>query len=161
MQARFCLLASMLALASCAHPPPPPPPPPPLPPHLGPPAAAECSVAPFKVIDGGTMDVQMTMSSEGGYCAATLTAANGKPFDAPLEPVPPRFGHARVIRYNGKTSVEYTPRGGFTGTDSFTVRLIERGQAGYTTLNVRVTVQAPGTAQAVPGATQAGVPPKA
>ena len=146
MQARFLILASAATLASCAQPPPPPPPPPPLPPHLGPPPATACSVAPFKLSYGGTTDLQMIVSNDGGYCAATLTAANGRAFDAPLEPVPPRFGHARVIKYNGKTNVEYTPRPGFVGSDSFTVRLIERGQPGYTTLSVHVTVQSVGGA---------------
>jgi hypothetical protein len=112
-----------------------------IPPHAGPPPAATCTVAPFHVPDGGTTDVAITVSNEGGYCAAKLTAASGKPFDAPLVPVLPLHGTPRVIRYNGHTSVEYTPEPGYNGHDSFIVKLILRGQPGYTTLNMSVTVQ--------------------
>jgi hypothetical protein len=129
-------------LAGCAQPPPPVvEAPAPLPPHLGPPPAASCVVAPFHVADGGTADVNMTVSNDGGYCAATLTAANGKPFDAPLVPEKPAHGEDSVVEYNGKTSVEYTANQGYVGHDAFTVKLILKGQPGYTTLNVAVDVQ--------------------
>ncbi len=135
------LFALGALLASCAKPPAPvPEAPPPLRPHLGPPPAASCSVAPFHVADGGMTAVSMQVSSEGGYCAATLVAENGRPFDAPLEPVVPMHGKARVVKYNGRTSVEYTPVAGYVGPDSFTVRLILRDRPGYTTLNVSVAV---------------------
>jgi hypothetical protein len=113
-----------------------------LPPHAGPPPAATCHVEPFKVPDGGSTTVNLTVSNEGGYCAATLTAGNGRPFDAPLVPVLPLHGTPRVIKYNGQTSVEYTPEPGFSGHDSFIVKLILKGQPGYTTLNMSVTVAA-------------------
>jgi hypothetical protein len=149
VQARALVFLSFaVCLASCAPPPkPPPPPPPPLPPHLGPPPAASCSVAPFQVADGGTAKVAMTLSNEGGYCAATLTAASGKPFDAPLLHTPPAHGSARVVKYNGRTSVEYTPVAGYAGIDSFEVRLIIKGTPGYTTLVVTAK-SAPGNAGA-------------
>ena len=82
----------------------------------------------------------MRVSNEGGYCAATLTAASGQPFDAPLVPVLPRHGTPRIVKYDGKTSVEYTPETGYVGADSFTVHLIVKGQPNDTTLNVSVTV---------------------
>ncbi len=130
-------------LAGCAKPEAPPalPPPAPLPPHAGPPPAAQCSVSPFSVKDGGTADVTMSVSSEGGYCAATLVTEGGVPFAAPLVPVAPLHGIPRVVRYNGRTSVEYTPQPGFVGHDSFVVKLIVRGKPGYTTLNLSVTVK--------------------
>jgi hypothetical protein len=113
----------------------------PLPPHAGPPPARLCTVAPFSVKTGGTADVAMVVSNEGGYCAATLTADSGQPYDAPLVHVEPLHGIDHIVKYNGKTSVEYTPQPGYVGHDSFVARLIERGQPGYTTLNVSVTVQ--------------------
>jgi len=148
VQAKFLfpLLSFGFALQACAPkplPPAPPPPPPPPPPHIGPPKAAECTVAPFHVTDGGTAAVVMHVSGEGGYCAATLTAASGKPYDAPLVPVVPRHGTPRVVKYDGKTSVEYVPDAGFSGHDSFVVHLIVKGSPAYTTLNVEVTVAAP------------------
>jgi hypothetical protein len=141
-------VAGAVALqAGCApKAPPPAPPPPPLPPHLGPPPAATCVVAPFTVADGGTANVSMTLTNDGGYCAATLTAGSGRPYDAPLETLPPQHGAAHVVKYNGRTSVEYVPEPGFAGHDSFTVRLIVRGMPGYTTLQVAVTVAPPAAA---------------
>ncbi len=147
MHARLAIPGALaLLLAGCAQTPPPAPPPPPLPAHLGPPPAATCKVAPYQISEGGTGTVQMTVSNDGGYCAATLTAANGKPYDAPLETVLPRLGHARVVKYNGKTSIEYESNPGATGTDDFTVRLIERGKPGFTTVNVHVLLAPPGAA---------------
>jgi hypothetical protein len=136
------LAGAAVLLAGCAPKPlPPAPPTPPLPPHLGPPAAAYCLVAPFTVADGGSVNVSMALNNDGGYCAATLTASSGRPYDAPLETVPPQHGTAHVVKYNGKTSIEYVPEPGFTGHDAFTVRLIVRGMPGYTTLQVAVTVE--------------------
>jgi hypothetical protein len=136
-------------LAGCAKPPVPVEVLAPLPPHLGPPPAANCIVAPFHVADGGTADIAMTVSNDGGYCAAALTAANGQPFDAPLVPQKPAHGDDSVVQYNHKTSVEYTATPGYVGHDGFIVKLILKGQPGYTTLNVSVDVQpvAPATAK--------------
>ena len=138
------LLAIGVLLAGCQpKAPPPQAAPPPLPPHAGPPPAATCQVAPFTVPDGGAATVAVTVSNEGGYCAAKLTASSGKPFDAPLVPASgmPLHGTPYVTKYNGQTSVEYTPERGFVGHDSFVVKLILRGKPGYTTLNMSVTVQ--------------------
>ncbi len=138
-----CALLLCAVLQGCAKPAAPPPPeaPPPLPPHAGPPAAQQCSVAPFSVKDGGSADVVMTLSSEGGYCAATLLNERGVPFDTWTVPVVSLHGVPRVVPYNGKTSVEYAPQPGFVGHDSFIVRLIVRGKPGYTTLNMSVNVK--------------------
>jgi hypothetical protein len=112
-----------------------------LPPHLGPPPAASCVVAPFHVADGGTADVAITISNDGGYCAASLTAANGQPFDAPLVPEKPEHGDDSVVQYNHKTSVEYSAKPGYVGPDKFLVKLILKDKPGYTTLNVTVDVR--------------------
>jgi len=151
LQAKIGILAGVaIALAGCQGGPkaPPPAPPPPLPPHIGPPAAASCNVAPFHVADGGTTDVVMAVGNDGGYCAAALTDASGAPYDAPLVPVLPEHGTPRVVKYNGKTSVEYTPNAGFIGHDSFVVHLLVKGQSGHTTLNMSVDVRAPGGGKA-------------
>ena len=105
------VLALGLLLSACQKPPAPvAEAPPPLPPHLGPPPASLCTVTPFKVSDGGTGAIAMTISNDGGYCAASLTAANGQPFDAPLVTIRPLHGDETVVRYNHKTSIEYAAR---------------------------------------------------
>lgn len=135
------LLAGVL-LDACAQPAPQAaaPPPAPLPPHLGPPRAANCSVTPFTLADGGTAEVRMTVGNDGGYCPIRLSRKNGGPYDAGLEPVPPHHGKTLIVRYNGQTSIEYLPNPGFVGQDSFVARLVVRSTPGYTTLNVSVTV---------------------
>ena len=147
----FKPLTIALVLAGCAAPKPPPavvappPPPPPPPPHIGGPAAGTCDVPVFGVADGGITPLTMRVSNEGGYCAARLVASNGKPFDSYLLPIEPEHGTAKITRYDGKTSLEYTPNTGYVGKDSFTTKLIIKGRDRYTTLTVNVTVQAPGT----------------
>ncbi len=137
------LAATVALLAGCQKPPPPiVEAPPPLPPHLGPPPAANCIVSPFTVHNGGTASVKMTVSNDGGYCAAALTADSGQPFDAPLVPEKPRHGDDSVVQYNHKTSIEYVPTTGYVGPDAFTVKLIVKGQPGYTTINLAIDVQA-------------------
>jgi hypothetical protein len=138
----FCGVTMGVLLQGCAQPvAPPPAPPPPLPLHAGPPPAKLCSVMPFTSKEGATTDVQMVVSNEGGYCSASVTTDGGLPYDAPLVTVTPFHGIPRVVKYNGKTSVEYTPQPGFVGHDSYIVKLIVRGKPGFTTLNVSVTVK--------------------
>ena len=140
-------LSAVALLAACAKPPAPVAEAPvQLPPHLGPPPAAVCSVAPFHVTDGGTTAIAMVISNDGGFCAASLTAGNGQPFDAPLVPSKPAHGDEAIVKYNGKTSVEYSAKPGYVGHDAYTVHLILKGQTGYTTLNVGVDVQPAGAA---------------
>ena len=140
-------LSVAACLAGCAKPPAPVAEAPTrLPFHAGPPPAALCTVAPFHVADGGSTPVAMTISGDGGYCAASLVAGNGAPYDAPLVPALPVHGSQTVVKYNGRTSVEYAATPGFVGHDAFTVRLILKGQPGYTTLNVNVDVQPAGAA---------------
>ena len=145
-----CTLALASLLAGCAKPPAPvAEAPEQLPPHLGPPPASLCTVAPVHVADGGTASISMVVSNDGGYCAASLTAGSGQPFDAPLVRDKPLHGDETVVRYHGKTSVEYLAKQGYVGHDAFTVRLILKGQPGYTTLNVGVDVQPVGPAAKV------------
>ena len=142
-----CTLALAGLLSGCAKPPAPvAAAPEQLPPHLGPPPAALCTVAPFHVADGGTTAISMVISNDGGFCAAALTAGSGQPFDAPLVREKPLHGDETVVRYNNKTSVEYSAKPGYVGHDSYTVRLILKGQPGYTTLNVGVDVLPVGAA---------------
>jgi hypothetical protein len=115
--------------------------PPPVPrPAYGPPPAEACAVTPFTLAQGGTTAVSLNVANDCGYCPVEVTQANGKPFDAGLEPVRPANGHAPIRTWLGKTSINYAPNAGFTGTDHFTVRLLVRGLQGYTTLNVTATV---------------------
>ncbi len=112
----------------------------PLPPHYGPPPARTCTLAPFTLAEGASTAVAMTVSSDGGYCAIHASETAGGPFDVGIEPTQPDHGTARIIRYNGQTSIEYIARTGYVGADKFVAELIRRGQPGYTTLTVSVAV---------------------
>ena len=143
--AQYGAVTTVALLTACAKPPAPvAEAPPPLPPHQGSPATV-CTVAPFHVADGGTATVSMVVSNDGGYCAASLSAGNGQPYDAALVHTKPIHGEDMVQHYNGKTSVEYSAKPGYVGHDSFPVQLILKGHAGYTTLQVNVDVQPAGT----------------
>ena len=73
--------------------------------------------------DGQNVLVQMQVSNEGGWCGAPVTHA-GVPFDSYLLVTRPNHGHVFAHRVGGSTRIDYTPDAGFTGTDSFAVRLI-------------------------------------
>ena len=122
--------------------------------HYGPPPARLCKLSPFALAEGASTPVQMTVSNDGGYCAIMVAQKAGGAFDAGLEPVQPSHGTALIIKYNNQTSIEYVPEPRHLGTDAFTVRLIVRGQPGYTTLPVAVTITdaEPNPSSAVPSA---------
>ncbi len=118
----------------------------PMPLHYGPPPARLCRIVPFTLSEGASTPVRMTTSNDGGYCAIMVTQKAGGAFDAGLEPVQAAHGTALIIKYNNQTSIEYVPEQRYAGPDAFEVKLIVRGQPGYTTLNVAVSVVSDDTA---------------
>lgn len=127
-----------------------------LPPHIGGPAASLCDVPEVALADGGSAKLTMTVSNEGGYCAARVATSVGKAFDSYVLPLDslPAHGTAKITEYDGKTSIEYTPSVAYAGKDSFGAKLIIAGKPGYTSVSVAVTVK-DRAAEATTSSTQA------
>jgi Bacterial Ig domain len=63
------------------------------------------------------------VSNEGGWCGVTLTRG-GVAYESYLMVTRPNHGKVFAHRVGANTRIDYTPDTGFTGTDSFAVRLI-------------------------------------
>jgi hypothetical protein len=99
-------------------------------------AAKSCSVSPTPVVvaDGKTTEAVLTVGNDGGWCAITVDQG-GKPFAAGLLATRATHGRVYVHTVGDATRIDYTPDPGYSGGDSFVVRL-EPGEA---TVSVRVT----------------------
>jgi hypothetical protein len=85
--------------------------------------ARTCVAPASSPTDGQSFVVQMQVSNEGGWCGSAINRG-GVPFESYL--MVTRATHGRVFahRVGNNTRIDYTPDPGFTGTDSFAVRLI-------------------------------------
>ncbi|MGY4803117.1 hypothetical protein [Teichococcus aerofrigidensis] len=111
-------------------------------------AAKSCTVDDNpRLIDGRETVAPMTVVNDGGWCALRVARPGPEPFDAGLLSARAENGRVYVHSVGDYTRIDYTPLPGFSGTDSFTVRLLP----GSTTVKVNVTVQ-PGAAAVTPAA---------
>ena len=85
--------------------------------------ARVCSAPTATLQDGQSIQAQIQVSNEGGWCAVTANRG-GVPFDSYLMVDRPNHGNIFAHRVGKNTRIDYTPEKGFTGTDGFTVRLI-------------------------------------
>jgi hypothetical protein len=85
--------------------------------------ARACEVTPIVLRDGGESSTTMTVTNDGGYCAAALADGAGHPFEVGLVTAPPVHGKPLIHTVGGKTDIDYIPTRGFVGSDSFIVRL--------------------------------------
>jgi len=113
--------------------------------------AAKLCTAPDnpRLVDAQQTEVAMTVGNDGGWCGVRVSRPGPQPFDAGLLTARPANGRARVQSVGDWTRIDYIPDPGFSGTDSFTVRLLP----GSTSVRVNATVQ-PGQ----PAVTQASAP---
>ena len=86
-------------------------------------AAKTCVAAPATPPDGKTVLDQMQVSNEGGWCGISATR-EGRAFDSYLLVTRPTHGRVYAHHVGSGTRIDYTPETGFTGTDSFSVRMI-------------------------------------
>ena len=98
--------------------------------------AAVCAVPDVTVANGKETATTMTVGNDGGWCGVTLGQL-GHPYASALLSVRPAHGKVYVHPVGDATRVDYTPDRGFTGSDSFAVRLIP----GDGVLQVGVTVK--------------------
>lgn len=85
--------------------------------------ARTCVAPATSVADGQSVVAQMQVSNEGGWCGIT-TSRGGTAFASYLLVTRPAHGRVFAHRVGGNTRIDYTPDQGFTGTDSFAVRMI-------------------------------------
>jgi hypothetical protein len=97
--------------------------------------AKTCTVPKLKLEPGKDVSADMQMGNDGGWCGITV-AQDGKPYDTGLLTQLPEHGTVYIHPVGDNTRIDYTPERGFSGADSFVVRLL----SGDPTLRVNVTV---------------------
>ena len=85
--------------------------------------AKTCVAPTMSPPDGKTVLAQIQVSNEGRWCGVTLDRG-GVAYDSYVIVSRPNHGRIFAHRVGGATRIDYTPDGGFVGTDSFAVRLI-------------------------------------
>ena len=85
--------------------------------------AKVCNAPRMQPANGQVTDVAMTMTNDGGWCGA-LVSQSGRPYSAPQLTTRPKNGKPYVHTVGDDTRIDYTPNTGFTGNDSFTVKLV-------------------------------------
>lgn len=101
--------------------------------------ARACDASPVTIAGTTPAEATIRVGNDGGWCALRLSQANGEPYAAGLLATPPRNGKIYIHKAGKVTRVDYTPDAGFTGTDSFVVKLLP----GYAPVHATVTVTPP------------------
>ncbi|MGA3398583.1 MAG: Ig-like domain-containing protein [Acetobacteraceae bacterium] len=97
--------------------------------------ARNCDVPKLKLDAGKEFSASMQVGNDGGWCGITVTQG-GKPYDAGLLTQAPEHGSVYIHPVGDDTRIDYTPEPGFSGADSFVVKLLP----GSPVLRVNVTV---------------------
>lgn len=97
--------------------------------------AKSCIAASTQLIDGKNASVPMSVGNDGGWCGITLVRADG-PYSAGLLTARPAHGRVYIHTVGSVTRIDYTPATGYSGTDSFAVKMVP----GDAVANVSVTV---------------------
>jgi hypothetical protein len=98
--------------------------------------AKHCAVPTVSVAAGQESPVPMTVGNDGGWCGITVALPSSQPYSVGLLTARPAHGTIYIHTVGDATRIDYTPDRGFTGTDSFAVRL----EPGSSRLRVAVTV---------------------
>jgi hypothetical protein len=85
--------------------------------------AKTCSAPTASPPDGAALKAQIQQSNDGGWCGMILSRG-GQPYDSYLIITRPSHGRLFAHRVGSITRIDYTPDAGFTGTDSYAIRLI-------------------------------------
>ena len=97
--------------------------------------AKTCEVAKVSPVDGQSTDAMMKLDNSG-WCGQPLRQPDGRPFDVGLLLERPAHGSVVIHQVGDETRVDYTPDRGFTGSDSFSVKMIP----GNAVIRMSVTV---------------------
>jgi len=99
-------------------------------------AAKSCTVPAVELADGKSAEAAMRLSNDGGWCAIAVAQRGHAPYAAGVLQTRALHGQVFIHTVGDDTRIDYTPDAGFSGTDSFAVRLIP----GNPVLTVNVTV---------------------
>jgi hypothetical protein len=97
--------------------------------------AKSCVVPKPRLDAGKEVSATMQVGNDGGWCGITV-AQDGKPYAAGLLSQAPDHGNVYIHPVGDDTRIDYTPERGFSGTDTFVVKLLP----GNPMLHVAVTV---------------------
>jgi Big-like domain-containing protein len=101
--------------------------------------AKACEVPKVAPANDQTIDAEVKVTNDGGWCGLPVHQPGPKPFGAGLLSVRPAHGTAVIHQVGDDTRIDYTPDRGFAGTDSFTVKLLP----GKASIHVVAAVAAP------------------
>ena len=102
-------------------------------------ASKLCEVPKVNPVDGQTTEAAMKAGNAGGWCGLPVHQSGPKPYTAGLLTARPAHGSVLIHQVGDDTRIDYTPDFGFTGSDSFAVKLIPGGA----TIRVAVTAAKP------------------
>jgi hypothetical protein len=86
--------------------------------------AAKTCAGPKLTLDAGKkFSANMQVGNDGGWCGITVSQ-DGKPYDAGLLTQEPEHGAVYIHPVGDDTRIDYTPEHGFSGADSFAVKLL-------------------------------------
>ncbi len=99
-------------------------------------AAKSCDVPKIGPVNGQTVNAAVRVANDGGWCGLPVHQDGPKPFDAGLLTGRPAHGNVLIHTVGDDTRIDYTPDRGFSGPDSFSVKLVP----GNATIHISVTV---------------------
>jgi hypothetical protein len=99
-------------------------------------ASQTCEAHEIAPAAGQTTEAAIKLANDAGWCGLPAHQAGPKPFEAGLLSVRPGHGSVLIHEVGDNTRIDYTPDRGFSGTDSFAVKLIP----GDAKVNIAVTV---------------------
>jgi hypothetical protein len=85
--------------------------------------AKSCDAPKVAPVAGQETPVAVKVGNDGGWCGITVNTG-GKPYAAGLLATGPAHGKVLIHTVGNDTRIDYTPARGFTGADSFSVKLI-------------------------------------
>ncbi len=101
--------------------------------------AKSCDAPQIAPVAGQTTQAAVKMTNDGGWCGLTVHQSGPKPYDVGLLTARPEHGTILIHEVGDDTRIDYTPDRGFSGSDSFTVKLLP----GDAVIHESVVVSAP------------------
>ncbi|WP_428543082.1 hypothetical protein [Rhodopila sp.] len=99
-------------------------------------AAKACEVGKITPLANTGSETAMKLANDGGWCAISVHQEGPKPYEAGLLTQRPDHGNVLIHEVGDETRIDYTPDRGFTGSDSFAVKLIPGGASIRTAVTV-------------------------